>query len=160
MSAVALLVAGLYALLELALASLLAAWVGWGWVIVAMAALAVLGIAVMRRAGLSAARTLQQGTAGGTAVPSTGTRAAIGDASLRFVAGALIAVPGFATSILGLLMLVRPLRRVLGAATVGWVVGRLRRRGVSVVTRRGDVVEGEVVPDDPPGRPDHRALGG
>lgn len=161
MGALTLLVLALYALAELAVASLVASWVGWGWVIVAMAALAVLGVAVQRRAGLAAARALGEGQS------PVGAGASVGDASLRFVAGILIAIPGFLTSAVGLLMLVPVVRRVLGAAVVGWFVTRLRRGGMSVirttgasgetVTRvvPGDVVEGEVVDErpEPPGPP-------
>ena len=94
MSAVVLLVLALYALLEVLAATWLAALIGWGWVLVVLAALVVVGSAVMRRAGLAAARSLRTGTQDGRAVPTAGTRSAVGDASLQFLAGALIAVPG------------------------------------------------------------------
>jgi UPF0716 protein FxsA len=168
-SALILLVLALYALLEITVATALAAVIGWTWVLVLMAALVILGVAVMRTAGMAAARSLRGATGpDGLGAPPAGTGAAVGDASLRFAAGVLIALPGLVTSAFGLLLLVPPLRRVLGVAVVGWFVARLRRRGVSVVSSYradgsrftrvvpGDVVEGEVVPNtseeptDPP----------
>ncbi len=173
MSAFALVLFALYALLELAAATAVAAAIGWGWTLVLAAAFVVVGAAVMRRAGLAAARSLTEGTQGGRAVPASGTGSAVGDASLQFVAGLLIAIPGFVTTALGLLMLIPPVRRLLGVGLVGWVVARVRRGEMRVVTTydaqgrrttrvyQGDVVEGEVVGDEPgPGAapPDPRAL--
>lgn len=168
MSALVLLVLAVYALLEIAVASALAAAIGWSWVLVLMAGLAVLGIAVMRTAGMAAAGSLRAAARpDGRGVTAAGTGAAVGDASLRFAAGVLIALPGLVTSAFGLLLLIPPLRRILGVAVVGWFVARLRRRGLSVVSSYGadgtrftrvvpgDVVEGEVVRDgnDPPKDP-------
>lgn len=170
MSAFALLLFALYALLEIAVATAVAALIGWGWTFVLVAVFVVVGAAVMRRAGLAAARSLTEGTQGGRVVPAVGTGAAVGDASMQFVAGVLIAIPGFVTTALGLLMLIPPVRRLLGVGLVGWVMTRVRRGGMSVVTTydsqgrrttrvyQGDVGEGEVVPDEPGPAAPPRAL--
>jgi UPF0716 protein FxsA len=156
MGAFGLLLLALYALLEWFAAFWLAGLIGWGAVLVVLAALMVVGIAVMRRAGMSAARSLRAGA-------PPGQPAGVGGASMLFLAGALIAVPGLLTSLVGLvLLLVPPLRRLVGAGIVSWVLVRLRRRGLSAVTTYdahgnrvtrvvpGDVVPGEVVPDNRP----------
>ena len=162
MSAVAILVVAGYVAIEILAATLLASWIGWGWVVIIVLALMIVGCAVMRRAGIAAARGLRAGApvtplqAGG---PAPGAAAAVGDASLLFVAGLLIAIPGLVSSLLGILMLIRPVRRLLGGGIVVLFTRRLRRRGLSMtstydasgmrVTRivPGDVVEGEVIND-------------
>ena len=160
----------LYPVLEWITASWLAAIIGWGWVIVLVTALVFLGSLVMRRAGVSAATTLRDGTRAGQQAPAAGTGTAVGDASLLFVAGVLIALPGLVTSAIGLLMLIRPIRRVLGLGIIVLVTRRLSRSGYSLmstfaadgtkVTRvvPGDVVQGEVIrdvrrDDRPPNQP-------
>ena len=59
------------------------------------------------------------------AAPTAGTRSAVGDASLQFLAGALIALPGLITSAFGLLLLVRPIRGSSAPASCVWFVARL-----------------------------------
>lgn len=160
MSALVILVAVAYVALEWLAAVWLASLIGWGWVLVVFAGFVVLGAAVMRRAGAAAMRSLGSAPRPGV----TGKRpdgAAVGDASLLFLAGALIALPGLVTSAFGLALLVRPLRRVLGAGIVVWFTRRFRLRGMSMrttydaygnpITRvvPGDVVQGDVVPDPP-----------
>ena len=157
MSPLAILIAVVYVGLEWLAAAWLASAIGWSWVLIVFIGLVVVGSAVMRRAGLAAARSIG-GAQDAAGVKQAG--AAVGDASLVFVAGALIALPGLITSAFGLLMLIRPLRRVLGAGLVVWFGRQLRVRGMSMassydasgnrVTRivPGDVVEGEVVPGD------------
>ena len=162
MSAVVILAVAAYVAVEWLVAVLIASVIGWGWTIVAGLVLVILGIAIMRRAGMSAGRALRDGTSRGPVPSPAGTGAAVGDASLLFVAGALVAVPGFVTSAIGLVLaLVPPLRRLLALTIGARFVRGLQRRGMSMtstvdasgarVTRivPGEVVEGEVVVDHP-----------
>ena len=165
MSPLVIVVTVVYVGLEWLAAAWLASAIGWSWVLLAFIALVVVGAAVMRRAGLAAARSLG-GAQDGAGLKQAGT--AVGDASLVFVAGALIALPGLITSAFGLLMLIRPLRRVLGAGLVVWFARQLRLRGMSMTSSYdasgnrftrivpGDVIEGDVVPNPTkqPNRPD------
>lgn len=173
MSPLVILVVVAYVALEWLAAAALASLIGWSWVLVVFIGLVVVGAAVMRRAGAAAMRSLGTAQGGGVSqVRPSG--AAVGDASLLFLAGALIALPGLVTSAFGLLMLVRPVRRVLGAGIVVWFSRRLRLRGMSmtsthdangnVVTRivPGDVIQGDVVPDagNPPQQRDRPGIEG
>ena len=111
---------------------------------------AVLGGWLMRREGDRAWRALT--AAFGTGKVPTGELA---DAALVLVGGLLLMLPGFATDIVGflfLLPLTRPLARKLVAFFLARRISRLglvRPPGPG----RGDVIEGETVPDVPPRRP-------
>jgi UPF0716 protein FxsA len=83
------------------------------------------------------------------------------DRGWRVAAGAFIALPGLVLDLVGVLLLVAPVRRWAMAHLARGTESALRRRGVSVVTVTdangtarttvvpGDVVVGEVVPEDP-----------
>jgi UPF0716 protein FxsA len=162
---VILLLALAYIVLEVVAAVVLASFVGWVWVFVVVLALFALGCALMRRAGMSAARSLRATTTP-QGLPGPGAGRAVGDASLQFVAAALIAVPGLISSLFGLSLLITPLRRVAGAGLVLWFAARVRRSGMTMMSTYdadgakftrivpGDVVEGEVVPNPDPEHPD------
>jgi UPF0716 protein FxsA len=88
-------------------------------------------------------------------VAATRAGAAAADTSLLFVAGLLLLVPGFVTGLVGLALLIPPLRTVLIALLGGWVGRRVRRSETAsgvftriVVWGGGDVVPGQVVPPD------------
>lgn len=84
------------------------------------------------------------------------------DRGWRIAGGAVIALPGLVLDLVGLALLVRPVREWLKGHIVRRTESALRRRGVSVVTvtdqsgvRRttvvpGDVISGEVL-DEPAG---------
>lgn len=86
-------------LAEIAAFVLVGQKIGVGATILAVLASTIAGVALMRRQGLSMLRNLQAGANGGT----EGGEVVRG--MLHMVAGLLLAVPGFITSVLGLLLL-------------------------------------------------------
>jgi len=178
MSAWVLLGIGVYAVLEWFAASWLAGLIGWGGVVLTVLVLMIVGAAVMRRAGFAAARSLRPVSYQGTTVrPATteDTLTQVGrdaaDAGSLFVAGFLIALPGLVTSLVGLVLLIAPVRRFASARFGRAVRRRAEAAGlvydarVSSVTTvqgdvvrdddrpvRGEIISGEIV-DDPPDDP-------
>jgi UPF0716 protein FxsA len=84
----------------------------------------------------------------------------LADAGLVLVGGTLLLTPGFVTDVAGFFLILPP-TRPLARRALGWI---LARRATRVVSRRtgvppgawrtgGRVVPGEVVRDDPSGRP-------
>jgi UPF0716 protein FxsA len=151
-----------YAVLEWFAASWLAGLIGWLGVVVVVALLVIIGSAVMRRAGFAAARSLRPVSVdGATVMPGmTQQRAGevgreVGDASMQFVAGLLIALPGLVTSAVGLLLMIRPLRELLRRRVSRSVRRRAEAAGlvIDTATVTSTTVQGAVVRDDEPARP-------
>ena len=86
-----------YPLLEVATAYAVATLIGWGWMLLLLVAGIPVGFAIMRNAGDAAMRDVITSTDGGP--PADSSRHA-----LSFVGGLLIAVPGFWTDLMGLLL--------------------------------------------------------
>lgn len=149
-----------YPVIEVVLTIWVASLIGWGWTFVLLLLGFGAGLAVMRVAGLNAFRALTDPISEGQAFeqvnPETGERVVIhpnqevspedlADAGkqlrssgLLFAGGGLLAVPGFMTDLLGLLLMFPPIRAVLA--------DRMAARSVA---RGGVVVRGEtVVVDD------------
>jgi len=145
---------------EIYVATLAAARFGWGPTLLAILVLSLLGLWVMR----STVRSARSAMAGldPRRVPPTGTGVTAAHASLRFLAGFLLFVPGLVSDALGLLLLV-PLVRTVVIALVGQAVVRRFAGSSTTLTRvrlwtGGDVVAGEVVDPfedrpEPPGPP-------
>lgn len=140
-----------YVAIELALAIWIASFIGWLMVIGLTIAGFALGILVMSNAGTQAAAALRQASETGK-VPN----GAIGDSAVTFGAGALIAIPGFLTDVIGLLLLIPPIRRAAKALGVFGFARWARRQNMSVVSTTvqgetvtrvvpGDVVVGDVI---------------
>jgi UPF0716 protein FxsA len=155
-----LLVGALYVVLEWFVASLLAASIGWGGVAIVVLVLVIVGVAVMRRAGSAAFRSLRPVQVDGVSVsPAVGEEMAaqvgrdVGDAGALFVSGLFIAVPGIVTSLVGLVLLVPPVRTWARRA----VAARVRRRAeaAGLVRARTTTVRGTVVGDVVREDPDH-----
>ena len=96
---------------------------GWLMVIGLTIAAFALGILVMSNAGTQAAAALRQASETGK-VPN----GAIGDSAVTFGAGALIAIPGFLTDVIKLLLLIPPIRRAAKALGVFGFARWARRR--------------------------------
>lgn len=147
---------------EVACAVFVADHIGWGSTFVLLLALSVVGVIVLRAASRRARRGMARfDTAAFDAAPTvaaTRAGAAAADTTLLFVAGALLLVPGFVTGLIGLVLLIPPVRTVLIALLGGWVSRRVRRSEMAsgvftrvVVWGGGDVVPGQVVrPEDGP----------
>jgi UPF0716 protein FxsA len=143
-----------YPVTEWFAASWLAGLIGWGGVFLVFGILMILGIAIMRRAGFAAARSVRPVTVDGVAVTPgmTQQRAGevgrqVGDAGTLFVAGLLVAIPGLVTSAMGLALLLPPVRRAVRTFTARSVRRRAEAAGV-VFTARTTTVRGSTVPGD------------
>ncbi len=152
----------LYIFVEIAVTVAVATAMGWLAVFAAFLVGLIGGLVTMQTAGTNAASSVREASRSGS-LPAGD----VGNSALLFLAGALIAIPGFVTDFLGLLLAFPPTRR-LTQTLAGVVFGRaMRKRGLSVVTTTvdgttvtrvvpGDVVVGDVIkredqdPDEPP----------
>lgn len=123
-------------IVEIAVAILVAHWIGAGPTVLLVLASSVAGLWLLRREGLGALRRWQ--------LRGPGTIAArdVGDTGLRLGAASLLLVPGLLTAVAGLLLLVPPIR-----TAVALVAGRRISRRIGAAGHRL-TVSGEVV--DPP----------
>lgn len=155
---------GLWALAEVVVLVLVAAWIGVGWTVLAALATSVLGWALLARQGTRALAELRE-----RARERRAPGRALGDAGLIAAGGLLMVLPGFLGDAVGLLCLLpptRPLVRGLLGRTVGARLpvelrGPVRVRSARTPdpaggpsgprARRGRplVIEGEVVRDRP-----------
>ncbi|GAB3308628.1 membrane protein FxsA [Geodermatophilus aquaeductus] len=143
--------AGLWALAEIVVFALVAAWIGVGWTLLAALATTVLGWTLVARQMRDVTAPLRAQARGGTLQRS---RAAT-DAGLVAAGGVLMVLPGFLGDVVGLLCLLPPTRPLVRAA-VGrglaaklGVAGPVRVRSTRVETfprPEGPVrvIEGEV----------------
>lgn len=136
-------------LIEIAGFVLIGPYLGVGGTLAEIVLTGMLGMAVIRRQGfetLIRLRTTAQ--SGETPLP------VLVDGGARVLAGLLLAVPGFFTDAIGLLLLIPPVRRLAVAGALRW----LARAGARVrTTPSGDartvietdyeIVEREVPPD-------------
>lgn len=141
-----------YVVAEWFVASWLASIIGWPGVLLSVAVLVILGSAIMRRAGFAAARSLRPVQADGVTVmpgqvSTEQVGREIGDASLLFLAGAMIAIPGIITSAVGLLLLIPPLRGLVRRTVSRSVRRRAEAAGV-VFDQRTTTVTGTVIRED------------
>jgi UPF0716 protein FxsA len=153
--------------LELAVAIQVGRWVGALPTLAALVVIAFVGVALVRRQGAAAWRSLNQSLRAGE-LPSR----ELADAAVLVLAGALLIAPGFVTDVLALLLILpptrplarRPLERALRRAAADRVTlletfpgqfgqGQFGQGRFAP----GDVVEGEVIvgsevvaDDDPP----------
>lgn len=147
-----------FPLLEVVTAYAVAQLIGWGWMLLLLIAGIPAGFAVMRNAGDAAMSDAVQ--AQQTGQPLDGGRHA-----LTFVGGVLIAIPGFWTDLVGLLLAVPLTQRLFRARARRWFEARfttVRMPGIRY-PNEGDVIQGVVIrredegdggPPVPPGRPE------
>jgi len=146
---------------EIVTAVVVARWISWPLVVVWFAVALGLGIVVMRRAGtksvtsLRAAASLNPGEQP-TEEEIVAPLLSLADAALLFAAGALFAIPGFLSDLLGIFLLIPWGRRLAAGIGAVWVAKRVRRAASGSNPPRGrsgsTVISGEVVDrhDDPP----------
>src|SRR6478736_1210659 len=89
-------------------------WIGYGWAIVALIAIALFGIWLVKREGLGTWRRAQAQMRAGEIPAGEAV-----DGALIAGAGLLLIIPGFVTDVIGLLLLLPPLR---------WAAQRRTRR--------------------------------
>ena len=159
--------AGLWALAEVVVLVLVAAWIGVGWTLLATLATTALGWALLARQGARALGELRE-----RARQRRPSGRAVGDAGLIAVGGLLVVLPGFLGDVVGLLCLLPPtrflVRLLLGRAVAARLPVQLRGP-VRVRSARAEgplggpagsgahasgygrplVIEGEVVRDEP-----------
>ncbi|WP_244434037.1 FxsA family protein [Azospirillum sp. B506] len=99
-------------------------WIGAGPTIGLLALSAVVGVLLVRHQGVASLTKAQAAAARGEAPIGT-----VLDGFCAVLAGILLIIPGFLTDILGIMLLIRPLRRGIGR----WLLGRLGA-GVPVFT--------------------------
>jgi UPF0716 protein FxsA len=124
---------------------------------VLLVGLSLTGAWLARREGLSAWRRLQLALAEGR-MPTV----EVADGAMILLAGALLLTPGFLTDVVGVLLLLPPVRAAVRRAGPRLVAWRLRRMGgqgrprTRVRVRRFETVDGvSYRPGSrPPGRPD------
>jgi UPF0716 protein FxsA len=82
--------------------------IGFGWALLALVAVSVIGLSLVKRAGLGVVRRI--GEQANRREPIAGN---VLDGFLLLVAGVFVAIPGFISGALGLLLLLPPLRHGL-----------------------------------------------
>jgi UPF0716 protein FxsA len=132
-----------YPLVELITAYAVAQWIGWGWTILLLIVGFPIGFAIMRNAGQAAMVDLQKAaTTGGE--PDQGRHA------VTLFGGLLVAVPGFWTDLIGLLLILPPVQGLVRHRAQRWLDARmstLRMPGVYTPQGfgSGDIVQGTVI---------------
>jgi UPF0716 protein FxsA len=126
----------LYVVLELAVIVALTATIGFGWTVLLLTGVFVLGLVL---AGSQARRQLAHLQRG-----MTDPRAQVTDSALVALGTVLVFIPGLVTTAVGLLMLAPPTRSVMRPVAAGLAARGLSRH-VSFVGARRDYIDGEVV---------------
>ncbi len=116
--------AGLWALAEIAVFVLVASWIGVGWTVLAALATTVLGWVLLARQGTRALAELRE-----RALRHQPPGRAAGDAGLVAVGGALMVLPGFLGDVVGLLCLLPVTRPAVRAAVGRGLAARLGLSG-------------------------------
>ena len=136
----------LWAMAEVVVFVLVAAWIGVGWTLLAALATTALGWALLARQGTRALAELRERARGRQPAGR-----ALGDAGLIAAGGLLMVLPGFIGDVIGLLCLLPPtrflMRALLGRAVASRVPVALR----GPVRVRSDRAEGVPFPGAPSG---------
>lgn len=99
----------IYLVVEIAVFILLAQWIGFGWAVLIAFVTPLIGMPVARRA-LAAMRRRSPGQRS----TSARTDAFVADIAVTMVAAGLLVVPGIASFIVGLVLLIPPVRSLVG----------------------------------------------
>ena len=132
-----------YPIIEIVTVILVARAIGWVWTLLLLLVGIPIGVGIMRNAGGAAMADLREAAAAGTVPTDQGRHAT------TMFGGALIAIPGFWTDLLGLLLLVPPTRGMFRARAGAWINARVQTwRMPGVYDPRGfsgDVIQGTVI---------------
>lgn len=120
--------------------------IGVPWTLAALVSLMILGVAVLRRAGTKAFRDADEAMRTGQQ-----TRGGVLDPLMLMAGGILLAIPGFLTAALGLLLVLPFTRPLLRWVFVGWAERRMRKMQDRMEERMAD--HGMRVPNQAPGGP-------
>ncbi|MEE2855022.1 MAG: FxsA family protein [Actinomycetota bacterium] len=114
----------IYAVVELAVIFAFVSTIGWGWTLLALLATFLLGWGIVAPlAGSHLIRRIGQLRSGLAA-----RRAAAGDGALVSLAVLLVLVPGLASTAVGLLLLIPPVRSGVGPGLTAVAMRKLQRR--------------------------------
>ncbi|MFD6100560.1 FxsA family protein, partial [Nocardiopsis flavescens] len=127
-------------------------WIGVPWTLAALVALMVLGVAVLRRAGTKAFRDADEAMRAGTQPPG------LLDPLMLMAGGVLLAVPGFLTAAVGLLLVLPFTRPLLRWAFTGWAQRRMSRMRDRMEAEL--LAQGARVPGQGPFGPGQNPFGG
>ncbi len=141
---------GLWALAEVVVFVLVAAWIGVGWTLLAAIATTALGWVLLARQGSRALAELRE-----RARERRPAGRALGDAGLIAVGGLLMVLPGFLGDLVGLLCLLPPTRFLVRGLLGGVVTSRLRVGLRGPVRVRSARTEGVPYPGSPFGTGSH-----
>lgn len=140
-----------FPLLEIVTIYVVAQWIGWLWTFLLLLVGIPAGFALMRNAGDAALRDAM-------AAQQSGRPVEVSRHALAFVGGVLIAIPGFWTDLLGLLLVIPLTQRLFRTRARRWFEGRftsVRMPGIRF-PGGGDVIQGTVIypprddPEEPP----------
>jgi len=122
----------IYAVVELAVIFALVSTIGWGWTLLALLATFLLGWGVV--APMAGSRLLRR--IGRLRSGLTGQRDVAGDGALVSLAVLLVLIPGLVSTVLGVLLLIPPVRSAVGPGLTARAVRRLQRQmpGISYAT--------------------------
>lgn len=102
-----------------------AGWIGFGWTLLALVGLSMLGVVLIRSQGIAVWRRANAELAAGR-MP---TRSLV-DGAMVLLGGCLLIIPGFVTAAVGLLLLLPPTRALLRPLVLRWMERRAARAGV------------------------------
>ncbi|MEE6139147.1 FxsA family protein [Mycobacterium sp. 050128] len=150
-----------YAVVELAAIFALVWTVGWGWTLLGLLVTFVIGWGLLAPiAGSQLIRDIGRMRSGLKEPRST-----LGDGALVTTATALVLVPGFVTTMAGMLLLLPPVRAAAGPGLTRIALRSLKRHAPLVMTEftsgRGDYIDGEVIDVyefEPPALPKDRPV--
>lgn len=120
--------------------------IGVPWTLAALVSLMILGVAVLRRAGTKAFRDADEAMRTGQQ-----PRGGVLDPLMLMAGGILLAIPGFLTAALGLLLVLPFTRPLLRWVFVGWAERRMRKMQDRMEERMAE--HGMQVPNQAPGGP-------
>ena len=142
-----------YAIVELAVIVALASTIGFGWTVLLLLASFVLGIALAGSQVKRHIRRLQSGLTKTT--PQGSQMGTVTDSALVALGTVLVIIPGLASSILGLMLLLPPTRAAARPLVTAMAVRGIGRRvplitvatpgGSGYRAGRGDYIDGEVI---------------
>lgn len=119
------------AILEVALIVRVAERVGGANTLLLLILFSAVGAGLVKHAGMSAVRRVRDSVRAGN-IPTM----AVVDGAMVMLAGALLLPPGFITGTLGLLLIIPPVRRLVGGLAADAIRVRVARR-IPVVRRSG-----------------------
>jgi UPF0716 protein FxsA len=125
-------------------------WLGWGWAVLLVLAASLAGALLLRRESVEAWRRLRDVAQAGL---PPGRQ--VVDGLVGLVGALLLAVPGLLTGAVGALLLIPPVRRLVGRQAERRATGRLSSAAAGDLfgPRRVRVRRGEPRPQEPAGGP-------